>query len=62
MMAMMNINQDEFSALFAIREAALALSTAMVEAEERGANFDLVDDEWAFLTSALETYRAVRHR
>jgi len=58
----MNISQDEFSALFAIREAALQLSESMVNAEASGADFDAVDKEWQFLTVALERYREARHR
>lgn len=59
---MMNITQTDFDALFAIREAALKLSSAMVDAECEGADFDSVDVEWQFLTAALEQYRLVRRR
>lgn len=44
----------EYKRLRAIEEAAMALSTAMVESEATGADYDLVDDEWIRLTEALQ--------
>ena len=37
----------------ALLVAAAALSTAMVQAETKGADFSLVDDEWIELTAAI---------
>ena len=45
--------KEQAPLLLNVYKAALALSTAMVEAEVKGANFDLVDKEWADLTEAL---------
>ena len=44
----------EYKRLRAIEEAAMALSTAMVESEAKGGDYDLVDDEWMRLTEALQ--------
>lgn len=44
----------ELERLREIEQAAMALSTAMVESEAKGANFDLVDDAWMWLTAVLE--------
>lgn len=38
-----------------IETAALALSTAMVESEADGADYEKVDEQWMRLTEALET-------
>lgn len=50
-----NYQNDEIIQLKTIKEAALALSTAMVDSEELGADYELVDEEWIKLTVALET-------
>lgn len=45
--------------LIKIEEAAMALSTAMVENEDKGADFELVDEEWMQLTAALQPRRLI---
>ena len=48
---------DAYKRLLKIEAAALALSTAMVENEAKGADFELVDEEWMLLTAALQQNR-----
>lgn len=43
--------------LVGVAQAALALSTAMVEAEGKGADFGLIDTQWINLTASLEACR-----
>lgn len=47
----------ELEALRKVKEAALALSSQMIEEEAVGADFDSVEEEWIELTAALENLR-----
>ena len=49
------LSDKENARLREIEAAAEALSTAMVDSEEHGADYDLVDEQWIALTAALQS-------